>query len=37
MGYDPPLIEPRWLTVAWFLRQNGYDAACIGKRPLGLG
>ncbi len=33
--WDPPLIEPRRLTVAQLLRQHGYQTACIGKWHLG--
>lgn len=36
-GYDPPLIESDRTTVASFLRDNGYQTACIGKWHLGLG
>lgn len=35
-GYSPSLIEPGRLTVASFLKQNGYETACIGKWHLGL-
>lgn len=36
-GYDQPLIESDRLTVAQFLKQQGYTTACIGKWHLGLG
>lgn len=36
-GYDPPLIEADRTTVASFLKDNGYNTACIGKWHLGLG
>lgn len=35
-GLSPRLIEPGRLTVAEFLRQNGYATACIGKWHLGM-
>ncbi len=35
-GYDDALLEPDRLTVASFLKQQGYDTACIGKWHLGL-
>ncbi len=35
-GYSPQLIEPGRLTVASFLKENGYHTACIGKWHLGL-
>ncbi len=35
-GFSPPLIEPGRLTVAEFLRQQGYHTAAIGKWHLGL-
>ncbi len=35
-GFSPPLIEPDRLTVAAFLRSQGYATACIGKWHLGL-
>lgn len=36
-GYDPPLIENDRVTVASFLKAQGYHTACIGKWHLGLG
>jgi arylsulfatase A-like enzyme len=36
-GYDTPLIEEGRPTVASFLKDNGYQTACIGKWHLGLG
>lgn len=35
-GYSPPLIETGRVTVASFLKQNGYKTACLGKWHLGL-
>jgi arylsulfatase A len=35
-SYDPPIIPETRLTVASFLKQNGYDTACIGKWHLGM-
>jgi arylsulfatase A-like enzyme len=35
-GYSVPLIEPGRTTVATFLKDNGYQTACIGKWHLGL-
>ncbi|MCA9241098.1 MAG: arylsulfatase [Planctomycetales bacterium] len=36
-GFGRPLLDQRCSTVAQFLRENGYDTACIGKWHLGLG
>lgn len=36
-GYDQPLIEENRVTVASYLKDNGYHTACIGKWHLGLG
>ena len=36
-GYDQPLIEEERVTVASYLKDNGYNTACIGKWHLGLG
>ncbi|WP_020528751.1 sulfatase family protein [Flexithrix dorotheae] len=35
-GYSPSLIESGRVTVAGFLKQNGYNTACVGKWHLGL-
>jgi arylsulfatase A-like enzyme len=35
-GLSPRLIENGRLTVAEFLRQNGYHTACVGKWHLGM-
>jgi arylsulfatase A-like enzyme len=35
-GYDAPLIAKDRLTVAGYLRDQGYATACIGKWHLGL-
>lgn len=34
--FHPPIIPESRLTVASFLKQNGYETACIGKWHLGL-
>ena len=34
--FSPPLIPETRLTVASFLKQNGYATACIGKWHLGM-
>lgn len=34
--YSPPIIPEQRLTVASFLKQQGYHTACIGKWHLGL-
>ncbi len=36
-GYSPPLIDHGELTVAKYLKDQGYHTACIGKWHLGLG
>jgi arylsulfatase A-like enzyme len=36
-GYTPPLIEPDRVTLASFLKQQGYRTGCFGKWHLGLG
>ena len=36
-GYSPPLIEDQQPTIATFLKNAGYQTACIGKWHLGLG
>jgi arylsulfatase A-like enzyme len=36
-GFDQPLIAPDRLTVAGFLKEQGYNTAAIGKWHLGLG
>ena len=35
-GWSPALIEPGRATVATFLRDQGYETACIGKWHLGM-
>lgn len=35
-GISPPLIEPDRVTVASFLKSQGYATACVGKWHLGL-
>jgi arylsulfatase A len=35
-GMSPPLIEPGRLTVASFLKSQGYQTACVGKWHLGM-
>jgi arylsulfatase A-like enzyme len=35
-GLSPRLIEPDRLTVAAFLKQQGYHTACVGKWHLGM-
>lgn len=34
--YDKPIIPPSRITVASFLKQHGYETACIGKWHLGM-
>jgi arylsulfatase A-like enzyme len=34
--FNPPIIPESRLTVASFLKQHGYETACIGKWHLGL-
>lgn len=36
-GYSPFLLEPNRMTVASYLREQGYRTACVGKWHLGLG
>lgn len=35
-GFSPPLIEADRVTVASFLKQQGYTTCCVGKWHLGL-
>jgi arylsulfatase A len=35
-GFSPPLIDSNRATVATFLKQQGYNTACIGKWHLGM-
>lgn len=35
-SFEPPIIPESRLTVASFLKQHGYETACIGKWHLGL-
>ncbi len=35
-SYDPPIIPVTRMTVASFLKQQGYETACIGKWHLGM-
>ncbi|MDQ8209640.1 sulfatase-like hydrolase/transferase [Coraliomargarita sp. SDUM461003] len=35
-GYDPHLIENDRVTVASYLKSNGYRTACIGKWHIGM-
>lgn len=35
-GLSPRLIEPGRITIARFLKDNGYHTACIGKWHLGM-
>lgn len=35
-GMSPPLIEPGRMTLAAFLKEQGYATACIGKWHLGI-
>jgi arylsulfatase A len=35
-GLSPALIEPGRLTIPMFLKQHGYETACVGKWHLGM-
>jgi arylsulfatase A len=35
-GFSPPLIDSNRMTVAAFLKQQGYNTACVGKWHLGM-
>ncbi len=35
-GFSTPLIAPDRLTVAGFLKDHGYETACVGKWHLGM-
>lgn len=35
-GFSEPLIDPDRLTVAGFLKDHGYETACVGKWHLGM-
>ena len=35
-GFSPNLIDPKRMTVASLLRENGYITACVGKWHLGM-
>ncbi len=34
-GYDKALIEPERMTIASYMKEHGYNTACIGKWHLG--